>query len=57
LNTVLIKVALDQNALPDNLRPGSECSAKIYCGQKPLGYVLFYEVIAFVQKNILFRLF
>ncbi|GHT18097.1 hemolysin D [Planctomycetales bacterium] len=58
LNTVLIKVALDdQESLPPALRPGAECSAKIDCGKKPLGYVLFYEAIAFVQKNILFRWF
>ncbi|MCL2745337.1 MAG: HlyD family efflux transporter periplasmic adaptor subunit [Planctomycetaceae bacterium] len=57
LNSVLIKVALNKDAMPENLRPGAECSAKIYCGKKPLGYVIFYELIAFVQKNILFRLF
>ncbi|MDR0871817.1 MAG: efflux RND transporter periplasmic adaptor subunit [Planctomycetaceae bacterium] len=57
LNTVLMKVALDDpDKLPENLRPGAECSARVYCGTKPVGYVLFYEVIAFVQKNILFRL-
>lgn len=58
LNTVLIKVALDdQENLPPSLSPGSACSAKIDCGKRPLGYVLFYEAIAFVQKNILFRMF
>jgi hypothetical protein len=58
LNTVLIKVTLDdQDALPPALRPGAECRAKINCGKKPLGYVLFYEAIAFVQKNIIFRWF
>lgn len=58
LNTVLIKVALeDRESLPDQLMPGAECSAKIDCGQRPLGYVLFYEAIAFVQKNLLFRMF
>ncbi len=58
LNTVLIKVALDQqDALPDSLLPGMECSARIDCGVQPAGYVLFHEAIAFVQKNIIFRLF
>jgi hypothetical protein len=58
LNTVLIKVSLDdQDSLPPALRPGAECSARINCGKKPLGYVLFYEAIAFVQKNIIFRWF
>jgi multidrug efflux pump subunit AcrA (membrane-fusion protein) len=58
LNTVLIKVSLDdQNSLPSALRPGAECSARIDCGLQPLGYVLLYEAIAFVQKNIIFRWF
>ncbi|MCL2710085.1 MAG: HlyD family secretion protein [Planctomycetaceae bacterium] len=62
VNTVAIKVALDegiQEALVDleALRPGAAVSARIDCGTRPLGYVLFYEVIAFVQKNVLFRWF
>ncbi|MDR2345383.1 MAG: GAF domain-containing protein [Planctomycetaceae bacterium] len=56
LNIVLIKVELDnQEILPDSIRPGAQCIARIDCGKKPLGYVLFYEVIAFIQKNIIFR--
>ena len=60
VNTVAIKVALDegiQEVLVDleALRPGAAVSARIDCGTRPLGYVLFYEVIAFVQKNVLFR--
>jgi len=62
MNTVSIKVALDegvQEALValDALQPGAAVSARIDCGYRPLGYVLFYEVIAFVQKNVLFRWF
>jgi hypothetical protein len=58
LNTVAIKVAPDDlSLLPPESRPGTECSARIDCGTRPLGYVLFYEVIAFVQKNVLFRWF
>ncbi|GHT40431.1 hemolysin D [Planctomycetales bacterium] len=58
LNTVLIKVAVeDQESLPNVLRPGAECQSRIDCGTKPLGYVLFYELIAFVEKNIIFRWF
>jgi len=62
MNTVAITVALDEgvqealNAL-DALQPGAAVSARIDCGFRPLGYVLFYEVIAFVQKNVLFRWF
>ncbi len=57
LNTVLMKVALDDPESIPELRPGAECSAKVECGTRPLGYVLFYEAIAFVQRNVLFRLF
>jgi hypothetical protein len=58
-NMVSIKVALDdQSALSlSTLRPGAACSARIDCGYKPLGYAMFYEVIAFVQKNVWFRWF
>jgi len=37
-----------------DLRPGSEVLAKIDCGQRSLGFVLFREVIEFVQSRILF---
>jgi multidrug efflux pump subunit AcrA (membrane-fusion protein) len=58
LNIVLIKVDLDnQELLPESIRPGAECTARIDCGKKPLGYVLCYEVIAFFQKNVIFRWF
>ncbi|MDR1486227.1 MAG: hypothetical protein LBT09_15600 [Planctomycetaceae bacterium] len=58
LNIVLIKVDLDdQDLLPESIRPGAECTARVDCGKKPLGYVLCYEVIAFIQKNIIFRWF
>lgn len=55
-NTVLIKVAIDKSELPD-LRPGATVSAKVYCGYRPLGYVLLQDVIAFIQSRILFRYF
>jgi hypothetical protein len=58
MNTVSIKVALDdQEALRKDLMFGAECSAQINCGKRSLGYVIFYEVIVYVQKNILFRWF
>ena len=57
-NTVAIKVALDdQESLQHILRSGAACTARIDCGMQPLGYVLFYEVIVYVKKNILFRWF
>jgi hypothetical protein len=58
INTVMIRVALDdKDALPLALRPGAEVSARIDCGKRALGYVLFHELIIFFQKNILFRWF
>ena len=58
LNTVAIKVKLDDpEALSLALYAGTACRAKINCDKKPLGYVLFYEVITFIQKNVLFRWF
>jgi multidrug efflux pump subunit AcrA (membrane-fusion protein) len=58
VNTVLIKVRLtDPEKLPQSIRPGSQCTAKVECGKAPLGYVLLHDAIAFVQKNVLFRFF
>ena len=57
INTVSFKVALDNvDALAERL-PGSECMARIDCGKRSLGYVLFYELIVYFQKNVLFRWF
>ena len=53
---MLIKVAIDKSELPD-LRPGAGVTAKVYCGRRPLGYVLLQDVIAFIQSRILFRYF
>jgi multidrug efflux pump subunit AcrA (membrane-fusion protein) len=53
-NTVLIKVKIDKNQLPQ-LTPGASVTAKIYCGRRPIGYVLFHDLIAFIQSRILFR--
>jgi multidrug efflux pump subunit AcrA (membrane-fusion protein) len=55
-NTVLIKVAIDKSELP-HLRPGATVTAQVYCGQRPLGYVLLHDVIAFIQSKVLFRFF
>jgi hypothetical protein len=32
-------------------------TAQVFCGYRPLGYVLLHDVIAFVQSRILFRYF
>ncbi|MGA2619190.1 MAG: HlyD family efflux transporter periplasmic adaptor subunit [Thermoguttaceae bacterium] len=57
-NTVLIKVSMNKDDVATaDLRPGASVTAKVYCGRRSLGYVLFHDVIAFVQSRILFRLF
>ena len=53
-NTVLIKVDFDKRKLP-HLRPGATVTGKIYCGRRSVGYVLFHDLIAFIQSRILFR--
>jgi multidrug efflux pump subunit AcrA (membrane-fusion protein) len=50
-NIVEIFVATDVSKLP-NRRIGAEVRAKINCGQRSLGYVLFGDVVEFVQKYL-----
>lgn len=61
-NTVLIKVQLDEDEMlklreRNELRPGAEVTAKVYCGRQPLGYVLLHDLIEFIQARVLFRFF
>jgi multidrug efflux pump subunit AcrA (membrane-fusion protein) len=54
-NTVLIKVSIDPGEL-SHPRPGAEVTARVHCGRRPLGYVWFHDLVAFVQSRILFRI-
>ena len=56
-NTVLIKVSIDKTALPQPLRPGADIAAKVHCGQKALGYVIFSDLVAWFRRNVLFKMF
>ena len=59
-NVVPIKVEITDEVranLPRMLRPQIEVNAKVDCGRRPVGYVLFYDLIAFLQGKVLFRLF
>lgn len=38
--------------LPPHPQIGAEVIAKINCGKKPLGYVLFGDVIEFLRKRL-----
>ncbi|MFM9963242.1 MAG: HlyD family efflux transporter periplasmic adaptor subunit [Planctomycetaceae bacterium] len=43
---------LDKNLDSTQLRIGAEVRAKINCGQRSLGYVLFGDVVEFIQKYL-----
>ena len=49
-SVVMIFCEFDKTQLPRQPRIGAEVRAKINCGQKSLGYVLFGDVVEFVQK-------
>lgn len=61
-NTVLVKVELDKAEIQqlrdqEQLRQGTTVTAKVYCGKRPLGYVLLHDLIEFVQSRVMFRYF
>ncbi len=49
----LIGHANDQAALGGVL-PGTEVTAKIYCGKRPIGYKWFHQLIEWIQTHLLF---
>ncbi|NQV26055.1 MAG: efflux RND transporter periplasmic adaptor subunit [Rhodopirellula sp.] len=49
-SVVMVFCEFDKSQLPRQPRIGAEVRAKINCGQKSLGYVLFGDVVEFVQK-------
>ncbi|HEX3998442.1 MAG TPA: biotin/lipoyl-binding protein [Pirellulales bacterium] len=57
-NVVLLRVKIQNDGhdlgLTD-VRPGATVTAKVDCGKASLGYVLFHDVIAFIQSKVLFR--
>lgn len=58
-NTVKISVDIDKQDLEqaDLLRPGATVTARVYCGRRSVGYVLFHDLLAWIQTRILFRVF
>ncbi len=48
---VVIFTEVEEKDLPANRRIGADVRAKINCGKSSLGYVLFGDVIEFVQKH------
>jgi multidrug efflux pump subunit AcrA (membrane-fusion protein) len=55
-NTVLIRVAIDKNDVPDR-RPGASVTAQVYCGKTSIGYDWFHDLVSWVQAKVLFRIF
>lgn len=54
-NAVRVRVQINAEDLPE-LRDGSKVTARIHCGQQPVGYVVFHDLIETVWSKILFRL-
>ena len=53
-NTCLIRVSFENDAIErDLLRMGTRVNAKIHCGQRPVGYVMFHEAIEAVHSSYL----
>jgi hypothetical protein len=59
-NTVLVRVSFDQDQLRQviaNPKIGATATAKIHCGQRPIGYVYLHDLIDFIRAKIWFRFF
>jgi len=54
---VLIKVAINKADLPAGYRPGTQITAKVYCGRRSIGYVWFHDFLAFLQSKVFFKFF
>ena len=53
--TVQMRATIDEpESLPEGTRAGAGVSAKVYCGKRPLGFVCFNELVAFLQKTVFF---
>ena len=53
-----IKININEDGTPnrqhDQPRPGAEVIARIHCGKRALGFVLFHDAWEWVQTNLLF---
>jgi multidrug resistance efflux pump len=56
-NTVMVRITIDPSLHErEELGAGATVTARIACGRRSLGYVWFHDVLAFIQSQILFRL-
>jgi hypothetical protein len=53
-----VKINIDEDGKPhqDHIepRPGAEVIARVHCGKRSLGFVLFHDAWEWVQTNLLF---
>lgn len=54
-NTILVRVQVDKSQLPE-LHDQVTVTGKLYCGQRPLGFVWFVDLLETVQTKVLFWL-
>jgi hypothetical protein len=52
---VLVKIERD-SIDPKQLRMGTSVTAKLDCGKRSIAFVLFHDLMAWIQTKILFRL-
>ena len=52
-NTILVRVAIDRAKLPD-LRSETTVTARVQCGQRSIGFVVFHELMETVHTKVLF---
>ena len=53
-NTCLIRVSFDNDTIDhDLLRKGTRVNAKIHCGERSVGYVMFHEAIEAIHSSYL----
>ncbi len=56
-NSALVRIGFaNADISPELLRAGTRVTAKIDCGQRSIGYVMFHELIETVQAKVLFWL-
>jgi len=56
-NAFLVLVDINRDLIdPNQLRMGTSVTAKLACGKRSIGFVLFHDMYAWIQTKILFRL-
>lgn len=53
--SVLVTVEIDRSSIPDkHLRPGATVIPHIHCGERPIGFVWFHELIFALRTKVFF---